>query len=291
MLMARKWPALALIRAMGLEGTVHGTTPRMQPPGLRAEGETAAAKRPSESAGHSGKPASGGGLPPGLYTVEFALCGYLGRLELAAEIHPKALSESNRTRMHRRTGNFAFQSLGRNVYPGWASQRAHRCLERAVSPFEQQPPGRDDPHHPAALCALAEPHFHQGRAGKSAELFRRALGLIERTMAGTMTADHPAWLRPVARRMRRNKTGTGAGRGLTNRRANPLSRNTGIPACHLAAGLGGRGVAVSLSLTTSFRWASHPWAPPDYRGLSGHSAAGCRRIIRRWRPGGRALWP
>lgn len=127
------------------------------------------------------------------------------------------------------------------------SERAHRCLERAVSLFEQMP-GGDDPHYPAALCALAELHFHQGEPEKSAELFRRALGLIERTYGRnddwqTTRRNLAAAEDLIARRNAvKNKTGMELAREFYEQAGRPmLQQKYPEYACRIAAGLVGEG--------------------------------------------------
>lgn len=175
--------ALALITSMGLERTVnHGTTLLNAATGLRAAGKNDQAEKVYQKAQailETQLPAEDYRQAT-LYNNMSLLYAATGRLEQAAEYARKAVERMEQNPDAQVELAISLSNLGGMYTRLGQSERAQRCLERAVRLFEQLP-GGDDPHYPAALCALAELHFHQGEPEKSAELFRRALGLIERT--------------------------------------------------------------------------------------------------------------
>lgn len=242
--------ALALIASMGLEGTVnHGTTLLNAATGLRAAGENEQAEkayRQAQSILEAQLPAEDYRLAS-LYNNMSLLYASTGRLEQAAEYAQKAVSRIEQNPDARAELAISLSNLGGMYTRLGQSERAHRCLERAVRLFEQLP-GGDDPHYPAALCALAELHFHQGEPEKAAELFRRALGLIERVYGRnddwqTTRRNLAAAEDLIARRNAvKNKTGMELAREFYEQAGRPMLRQK-YPAYagRIAAGLAGEG--------------------------------------------------
>ncbi|TCL57411.1 DUF4125 family protein [Allofournierella massiliensis] len=289
--------ALALIRAMGLEGTVnHGTTLLNAATGLRAAGE----KDRAEEACRKAKAILESQLPAedyrlaSLYNNMSLLYAAMGRLELAAEYARKALERIEQNPDAQAELAISLSNLGGMYTRLGQSERAHRCLERAVRLFEQLP-GGDDPHYPAALCALAELHFHQGEPEKSAELFRRALGLIERTYGRnddwqTTRRNLAAAEDLIARRNAvKNKTGMELAREFYEQAGRPmLQQKYPEYACRIAAGLVGEG-AECLGFDDAFS-VDHDFGPgfclwltrEDYQAIGSRLQADYQALAARW---------
>ena len=285
--------ALALIRAMGLEGTVnHGTTLLNAATGLRAAGENDRAEeayRKAQVILESQLPAEDYRLAS-LYNNMSLLYAAMGRLELAAEYARKALERIEQNPDAQAELAISLSNLGGMCQ----SERAHRCLGRAVSLFEQLP-GGDDPHYPAALCALAELHFHQGEPEKSAELFRRALGLIERTYGRnddwqTTRRNLAAAEDLIARRNAvKNKTGMELAREFYEQAGRPmLQQKYPEYACRIAAGLVGEG-SECLGFDDAFS-VDHDFGPgfclwltrEDYQAIGSRLQADYQALAARW---------
>ena len=289
--------ALALIRAMGLEGTVnHGTTLLNAATGLRAAGENDRAEeayRKAKAILESQLPAEDYRLAS-LYNNMSLLYAAMGRLELAAEYARKALERIEQNPDAQAELAISLSNLGGMYTRLGQSERAHRCLERAVRLFEQLP-GGDDPHYPAALCALAELHFHQGEPEKSAELFRRALGLIERTYGRnddwqTTRRNLAAAEDLIARRNAvKNKTGMELAREFYEQAGRPMMQQK-YPeyACRIAAGLVGEG-SECLGFDDAFS-VDHDFGPgfclwltrEDYQAIGSRLQADYQALAARW---------
>lgn len=289
--------ALALIRAMGLEGTVnHGTTLLNAATGLRAAGENDRAEetyRKAQAILESQLPAEDYRLVS-LYNNMSLLYAAMGRLELAAEYARKALERIEQNPDAQAELAISLSNLGGMYTRLGQSERAHRCLERAVSLFEQLP-GGDDPHYPAALCALAELHFHQGEPEKSAELFRRALGLIERAYGRnddwqTTRRNLAAAEDLIARRNAvKNKTGMELAREFYEQAGRPmLQQKYPEYACRIAAGLVGEG-SECLGFDDAFS-VDHDFGPgfclwltrEDYQAIGSRLQADYQALAARW---------
>lgn len=242
--------ALALIRSMGLEGTVnHGTTLLNAATGLRAAGEHDQAEKVYQKAQailETQLPAEDYRLAT-LYNNMSLLYAATGRLEQAAEYARKAMERIEQNPDAQAELAISLSNLGGMYTRLGQADQARRCLERAVHLFEQLP-GGDDPHYPAALCALAELHFHQGEPERSAELFRRALSLIERAYGRnddwqTTRRNLAAAEDLIARRNAvKNKTGMELAREFYEQAGRPMLRQK-YPeyAGRIAAGLVGEG--------------------------------------------------
>lgn len=289
--------ALALIRSMGLEGTVnHGTTLLNAATGLRAAGENDQAEetyRKAQVILESQLPVEDYRLAS-LYNNMSLLYAATGRLELAAEYARKALERIEQNPDAQAELAISLSNLGGMYTRLGQSERAHRCLERAVSLFEQLP-GGDDPHYPAALCALAELHFHQGEPEKSAELFRRALGLIERTYG--RNDDWQNTRRNLAaaedlitrRNVVKNKTGMELAREFYEQAGRPMLRQK-YPeyADRIAAGLVGEG-SECLGFDDAFS-VDHDFGPgfclwltrEDYQAIGSRLQADYQALAARW---------
>lgn len=289
--------ALALICSMGLEGTVnHGTTLLNAATGLRAAGENDRAEeayRKAQVILESQLPAEDYRLAS-LYNNMSLLYAAMGRLELAAEYARKALERIEQNPDAQAELAISLSNLGGMYTRLGQSERAHRCLERAVSLFEQLP-GGDDPHYPAALCALAELHFHQGEPEKSAELFRRALGLIERTYGRndgwqTTRRNLAAAEDLIARRNAvKNKTGMELAREFYEQAGRPmLQQKYPEYACRIAAGLVGEG-SECLGFDDAFS-VDHDFGPgfclwltrEDYQAIGSRLQADYQALAARW---------
>lgn len=289
--------ALALIRAMGLEGTVnHGTTLLNAATGLRAAGENDRAEetyRKAQAILESQLPAEDYRLAS-LYNNMSLLYAAMGRLELAAEYARKALERIEQNPDAQAELAISLSNLGGMYTRLGQSERAHRCLERAVRLFEQLP-GGDDPHYPAALCALAELHFHQGEPEKSAELFRRALGLIERAYGRnddwqTTRRNLAAAEDLIARRNAvKNKTGMELAREFYEQAGRPmLQQKYPEYACRIAAGLVGEG-SECLGFDDAFS-VDHDFGPgfclwltrEDYQAIGSRLQADYQALAARW---------
>ena len=289
--------ALALICSMGLEGTVnHGTTLLNAATGLRAAGENDRAEeayRKAKAILESQLPAEDYRLAS-LYNNMSLLYAAMGRLELAAEYARKALERIEQNPDAQAELAISLSNLGGMYTRLGQSERAHRCLERAVSLFEQLP-GGDDPHYPAALCALAELHFHQGEPEKSAELFRRALGLIERAYGRnddwqTTRRNLAAAEDLIARRNAvKNKTGMELAREFYEQAGRPmLQQKYPEYACRIAAGLVGEG-SECLGFDDAFS-VDHDFGPgfclwltrEDYQAIGSRLQADYQALAARW---------
>lgn len=289
--------ALALICSMGLEGTVnHGTTLLNAATGLRAAGENDRAEeayRKAQAILESQLPAEDYRLAS-LYNNMCLLYAAMGRLELAAEYARKALERIEQNPDAQAELAISLSNLGGMYTRLGQSERAHRCLERAVSLFEQLP-GGDDPHYPAALCALAELHFHQGEPEKSAELFRRALGLIERAYGRnddwqTTRRNLAAAEDLIARRNAvKNKTGMELAREFYEQAGRPmLQQKYPEYACRIAAGLVGEG-SECLGFDDAFS-VDHDFGPgfclwltrEDYQAIGSRLQADYQALAARW---------
>lgn len=289
--------ALALICSMGLEGTVnHGTTLLNAATGLRAAGENDRAEetyRKAQVILESQLPAEDYRLAS-LYNNMSLLYAAMGRLELAAEYARKALERIEQNPDAQAELAISLSNLGGMYTRLGQSERAHRCLERAVSLFEQLP-GGDDPHYPAALCALAELHFHQGEPEKSAELFRRALGLIERAYGRnddwqTTRRNLAAAEDLIARRNAvKNKTGMELAREFYEQAGRPmLQQKYPEYACRIAAGLVGEG-SECLGFDDAFS-VDHDFGPgfclwltrEDYQAIGSRLQAEYQALAARW---------
>lgn len=289
--------ALALICSMGLEGTVnHGTTLLNAATGLRAAGENDRAEetyRKAQVILESQLPAEDYRLAS-LYNNMSLLYAAMGRLELAAEYARKALERIEQNPDAQAELAISLSNLGGMYTRLGQSERAHRCLERAVSLFEQLP-GGDDPHYPAALCALAELHFHQGEPEKSAELFRRALGLIERAYGRnddwqTTRRNLAAAEDLIARRNAvKNKTGMELAREFYEQAGRPmLQQKYPEYACRIAAGLVGEG-SECLGFDDAFS-VDHDFGPgfclwltrEDYQAIGSRLQADYQALAARW---------
>ena len=289
--------ALALICSMGLEGTVnHGTTLLNAATGLRAAGENDRAEetyRKAQVILESQLPAEDYRLAS-LYNNMSLLYAAMGRLELAAEYARKALERIEQNPDAQAELAISLSNLGGMYTRLGQSERAHRCLERAVRLFEQLP-GGDDPHYPAALCALAELHFHQGEPEKSAELFRRALGLIERTYGRnddwqTTRRNLAAAEDLIARRNAvKNKTGMELAREFYEQAGRPmLQQKYPEYACRIAAGLVGEG-SECLGFDDAFS-VDHDFGPgfclwltrEDYQAIGSRLQADYQALAARW---------
>lgn len=289
--------ALALICSMGLEGTVnHGTTLLNAATGLRAAGENDQAEkvyRKAQAILESQLPAEDYRLAS-LYNNMSLLYAAMGRLELAAEYARKALERIEQNPDAQAELAISLSNLGGMYTRLGQSERAHRCLERAVRLFEQLP-GGDDPHYPAALCALAELHFHQGEPEKSAELFRRALGLIERAYGRnddwqTTRRNLAAAEDLIARRNAvKNKTGMELAREFYEQAGRPmLQQKYPEYACRIAAGLVGEG-SECLGFDDAFS-VDHDFGPgfclwltrEDYQAIGSRLQADYQALAARW---------
>lgn len=289
--------ALALITSMGLEGTVnHGTTLLNAATGLRAAGENDRAEKAYQKAQailETQLPAGDYRLAS-LYNNMSLLYAATGRLEQAAEYAQKAVSRIEQNPDAQAELAISLSNLGGMYTRLGQSERAHRCLERAVRLFEQLP-GGDDPHYPAALCALAELHFHQGEPEKSAELFRRALGLIERAYGRnddwqTTRRNLAAAEDLIARRNAvKNKTGMELAREFYEQAGRPmLQQKYPEYACRIAAGLVGEG-SECLGFDDAFS-ADHDFGPgfclwltrEDYQAIGSRLQADYQALAARW---------
>lgn len=289
--------ALALIRAMGLEGTVnHGTTLLNAATGLRAAGENDRAEetyRKAQVILESQLPAEDYRLAS-LYNNMSLLYAAMGRLELAAEYARKALERIEQNPDAQAELAISLSNLGGMYTRLGKADRARQCLDRAVSLFEQLP-GGDDPHYPAALCALAELHFHQGEPEKSAELFRRALGLIERTYGRnddwqTTRRNLAAAEDLIARRNAvKNKSGMELAREFYEQAGRPmLQQKYPEYACRIAAGLVGEG-SECLGFDDAFS-VDHDFGPgfclwltrEDYQAIGSRLQADYQALAARW---------
>lgn len=289
--------ALALICSMGLEGTVnHGTTLLNAATGLRAAGENDRAEeayRKAQAILESQLPAEDYRLAS-LYNNMSLLYAAMGRLELAAEYAQKALERIEQNPDAQAELAISLSNLGGMYTRLGQSERAHRCLERAVRLFEQLP-GGDDPHYPAALCALAELHFHQGEPEKSAELFRRALGLIERTYGRnddwqTTRRNLAAAEDLIARRNAvKNKAGIDLAREFYEQAGRPmLHQKYPEYAGRIAAGLVGEG-SECLGFDDAFS-VDHDFGPgfclwltrEDYQAIGSRLQADYQALAARW---------
>lgn len=289
--------ALALIRAMGLEGTVnHGTTLLNAATGLRAAGENDRAEeiyRKAQAILESQLPAEDYRLAS-LYNNMSLLYAAMGRLELAAEYARKALERIEQNPDAQAELAISLSNLGGMYTRLGKADRARQCLERAVSLFEQLP-GGDDPHYPAALCALAELHFHQGEPEKSAELFRRALVLIERAYGRnddwqTTRRNLAAAEDLIARRNAvKNKTGMELAREFYEQAGRPmLQQKYPEYACRIAAGLVGEG-SECLGFDDAFS-VDHDFGPgfclwltrEDYQAIGSRLQADYQALAARW---------
>lgn len=289
--------ALALICSMGLEGTVnHGTTLLNAATGLRAAGENDRAEeayRKAQAILESQLPAEDYRLAS-LYNNMSLLYAAMGRLELAAEYARKALERIEQNPDAQAELAISLSNLGGMYTRLGKADRARQCLERAVRLFEQLP-GGDDPHYPAALCALAELHFHQGEPEKSAELFRRALGLIERAYGRnddwqTTRRNLAAAEDLIARRNAvKNKTGMELAREFYEQAGRPMLRQK-YPeyACRIAAGLVGEG-SECLGFDDAFS-VDHDFGPgfclwltrEDYQAIGSRLQADYQALAARW---------
>ena len=289
--------ALALIASMGLEGTVnHGTTLLNAATGLRAAGENEQAEkayRQAQSILEAQLPAEDYRLAS-LYNNMSLLYASTGRLEQAAEYAQKAVSRIEQNPDARAELAISLSNLGGMYTRLGQSERAHRCLERAVRLFEQLP-GGDDPHYPAALCALAELHFHQGEPEKSAELFRRALGLIERVYG--RNDDWQTTRRNLAvaedliarRNAVKNKTGMELAREFYEQAGRPmLQQKYPEYVGRIAAGLAGEG-SECLGFDDAFS-VDHDFGPgfclwltkEDYQAIGSQLQADYQALAARW---------
>ena len=289
--------ALALIASMGLEGTVnHGTTLLNAATGLRAAGENEQAEkayRQAQSILEAQLPAEDYRLAS-LYNNMSLLYASTGRLEQAAEYAQKAVNRIEQNPDARAELAISLSNLGGMYTRLGQSERAHRCLERAVRLFEQLP-GGDDPHYPAALCALAELHFHQGEPEKAAELFRRALGLIERVYGRnddwqTTRRNLAAAEDLIARRNAvKNKTGMELAREFYEQAGRPMLRQK-YPeyAGRIAAGLAGEG-SECLGFDDAFS-VDHDFGPgfclwltkEDYQAIGSQLQADYQALAAQW---------
>ena len=289
--------ALALIASMGLEGTVnHGTTLLNAATGLRAAGENEQAEkayRQAQTILEAQLPAEDYRLAS-LYNNMSLLYAFTGRLEQAAEYAQKAVSRIEQNPDARAELAISLSNLGGMYTRLGQSERAHRCLERAVRLFEQLP-GGDDPHYPAALCALAELHFHQGEPEKSAELFRRALGLIERVYGRnddwqTTRRNLAAAEDLIARRNAvKNKTGMELAREFYEQAGRPmLQQKYPAYAGRIAAGLAGEG-SECLGFDDAFS-VDHDFGPgfclwltkEDYQAIGSQLQADYQALAAQW---------
>ena len=289
--------ALALICSMGLEGTVnHGTTLLNAATGLRAAGENDRAEeayRKAQAILESQLPTEDYRLAS-LYNNMSLLYAAMGRLELAAEYARKALERIEQNPDAQAELAISLSNLGGMYTRLGKADRARQCLERAVSLFEQLP-GGDDPHYPAALCALAELHFHQGEPEKSAELFRRALGLIERAYGRnddwqTTRRNLAAAEDLIARRNAvKNKTGMELAREFYEQAGRPmLQQKYPEYACRIAAGLVGEG-SECLGFDDAFS-VDHDFGPgfclwltrEDYQAIGSRLQADYQALAARW---------
>lgn len=289
--------ALTLIRAMGLEGTVnHGTTLLNAATGLRAAGENDRAEeayRKAQVILESQLPAEDYRLAS-LYNNMSLLYAVMGRLEQAAEYARKAMERIEQNPDAQAELAISLSNLGGMYTRLGKADRARQCLERAVSLFEQLP-GGDDPHYPAALCALAELHFHQGEPEKSAELFRCALGLIERAYG--RNDDWQTTRRNLAaaedlitrRNAVKNKTGMELAREFYEQAGRPMLRQK-YPeyADRIAAGLVGEG-SECLGFDDAFS-VDHDFGPgfclwltkEDYQAIGSRLQADYQELAARW---------
>lgn len=293
--------ALALICSMGLEGTVnHGTTLLNAATGLRAAGENDQAEKVYQKAQailETQLPAEDYRLAT-LYNNMSLLYAATGRLEQAAEYARKAVERMEQNPDAQAELAISLSNLGGMYTRLGQADQARRCLERAVRLFEQLP-GGDDPHYPAALCALAKLHFHQGEPEKAAELFRRALSLIERTYGRnddwqTTRRNLAAAEELIARRKAvKNKTGMELAREFYEQAGRPmLQQKYPEYVGRIAAGLVGEG-SECLGFDDAFS-VDHDFGPGFCLWLTRiirPSAVSCRWIIRGWWPSGRALPP
>lgn len=289
--------ALALICSMGLEGTVnHGTTLLNAATGLRAAGENDRAEetyRKAQAILESQLPAEDYRLAS-LYNNMSLLYAAMGRLELAAEYARKALERIEQNPDAQAELAISLSNLGGMYTRLGKADRARQCLERAVRLFEQLP-GGDDPHYPAALCALAELHFHQGQPEKSAELFRRALSLIERAYGRnddwqTTRRNLAAAEDLIARRNAvKNKTGMELAREFYEQAGRPmLQQKYPEYACRIAAGLVGEG-SECLGFDDAFS-VDHDFGPgfclwltrEDYQAIGSRLQADYQALAARW---------
>ena len=289
--------ALELIRSMGLEGTVnHGTTLLNAATGLRAAGENDRAEeayRKAQAILETQLPAEDYRLAS-LYNNMSLLYAATGRLEQAAEYARKAMERIEQNPDAQAELAISLSNLGGMYTRLGKADRARQCLERAVSLFEQLP-GGDDPHYPAALCALAELHFHQGQPEKSAELFRRALGLIERAYG--RNDDWQTTRRNLAaaedlitrRNAVKNKTGMELAREFYEQAGRPMLRQK-YPeyADRIAAGLVGEG-SECLGFDDAFS-VDHDFGPgfclwltkEDYQAIGSRLQADYQALAARW---------
>lgn len=289
--------ALALIRSMGLEGTVnHGTTLLNAATGLRAAGENDQAEKVYQKAQailETQLPAEDYRLAT-LYNNMSLLYAATGRLEQAAEYARKAVERMEQNPDAQAELAISLSNLGGMYTRMGQPDQAHRCLERAVRLFEQLP-GGDDPHYPAALCALAELHFHQGEPERSAELFRRALSLIERTYGRnddwqTTRRNLAAAEDLIARRNAvKNKTGMELAREFYEQAGRPMLRQK-YPeyAGRIAAGLVGEG-SECLGFDDAFS-VDHDFGPgfclwltkEDYQAIGSRLQADYQTLVAQW---------
>lgn len=289
--------ALELICSMGLEGTVnHGTTLLNAATGLRAAGENDRAEKAYQEAQailENQLPAEDYRLAS-LYNNMSLLYAATGRLERAAEYARKAMERIEQNPDAQAELAISLSNLGGMYTRLGKADRARQCLERAVSLFEQLP-GGDDPHYPAALCALAELHFHQGEPEKSAELFRRALGLIERAYG--RNDDWQTTRRNLAaaedlitrRNAVKNKTGMELAREFYEQAGRPMLRQK-YPeyANRIAAGLVGEG-SECLGFDDAFS-VDHDFGPgfclwltrEDYQAIGSRLQADYQALAARW---------
>ncbi len=289
--------ALALIASMGLEGTVnHGTTLLNAATGLRAAGENEQAEkayRQAQTILEAQLPAEDYRLAS-LYNNMSLLYASTSRLEQAAEYAQKAVSRIEQNPDARAELAISLSNLGGMYTRLGQSERAHRCLERAVRLFEQLP-GGDDPHYPAALCALAELHFHQGEPEKSAELFRRALGLIEQVYGRnddwqTTRRNLAAAEDLIARRNAvQNKTGMELAREFYEQAGRPmLQQKYPEYVGRIAAGLAGEG-SECLGFDDAFS-VDHDFGPgfclwltkEDYQAIGSQLQADYQALAAQW---------
>ncbi len=289
--------ALALITSMGLERTVnHGTTLLNAATGLRAAGENDQAEKVYQKAQailETQLPAEDYRLAT-LYNNMSLLYAATGRLEQAAEYARKAVERMEQNPDAQVELAISLSNLGGMYTRLGQADQARRCLERAVRLFEQLP-GGDDPHYPAALCALAELHFHQGEPEKAAELFRRALSLIERTYGRnddwqTTRRNLAAAEDLIARRKAvKNKTGMELAREFYEQAGRPMLRQK-YPeyADRIAAGLVGEG-SECLGFDDAFS-VDHDFGPgfclwltrEDYQAIGSRLQADYQALAARW---------
>lgn len=289
--------ALALIASMGLEGTVnHGTTLLNAATGLRAAGENDRA----EQAYRQAQDILETQLPEGdyrlasLYNNMSLLYAATDRLEQAAEYARKAMERIEQNPDAPAELAISLSNLGGMYTRLGKADRAREYLERAVRLFEQLP-GGDDPHYPAALCGLAELHFHKGEPEKAAELFGRALGLIERFYGRnddwqTTRRNLAAAEDLIARRNAvKNKNGMELAREFYEQAGRPMLRQK-YPeyAGRIAAGLAGEG-SECMGFDDAFS-VDHDFGPgfclwltkEDYQAIGSRLQADYQALAARW---------